>query len=72
MTDGAEVVVVSARRLRAARPYMVKRVAEIRSAQARKQKGSRRWKQLEAHKNRVLAQQKRRTRAGAQSGSSSG
>ena len=62
MTDGKEAVVVTVRRLRAARQYTVKRVAEIRSAQDRKQKNSRRWKQLQARKNRFLAQQQKRTR----------
>jgi putative transposase len=62
MTDGNDAVVITARRLRAARQYTVKRVAAIRSAQDRKQKGSRRWKRLQARKNRFLAQQKKRTR----------
>ena len=62
LTDGIEVVVVTARRLRATRQYTVKRVAEIRSAQDRKKQGSRRWKRLQARKNRFLAQQQRRTR----------
>jgi putative transposase len=62
MTDGNDALVITARRLRAARQYTVKRVAEIRSAQDHKRKGSRRWKQLQARKNRFLAQQKKRTR----------
>jgi putative transposase len=62
MTDGTETVVVTARRLRAARQYTVKRVGEIVFQQSTKHKGSRRWKQLQRRKNRFLAQQQRRTR----------
>jgi putative transposase len=62
MTDGIEAVVVTARRLRAARQYTVKRVAELQTKQANKQKGSRRWKRLRARKQRFLAQQQKRTR----------
>ena len=63
MTDGKEAVVVTARRLRAARQYTVKRVGEIVFKQSTKKKGSRRWKRLQARKNRFLAQQQERTRA---------
>jgi putative transposase len=62
MTDGAEAVVVTARRLRAARQYAVKRLGEIVSRQVTKTQGSRRWKRLQARKNRFLAQQRKRTR----------
>jgi putative transposase len=62
MTDGTAAVVVTARRLRAARQYTMKRVGEIISEQSAKKQGSRRWKQLQARKNRFLAYQKRRTR----------
>jgi putative transposase len=62
ITDGQEAVVVTARRLRAARQYTVKRVGELVSKQSTKTKGSRRWKQVQARKNRFLAQQKKRTR----------
>ena len=66
MTDGTAAVVVSARRLhdgrRAACQYTVKRVAALGSAQDRQQTGSRRWKRLQARKNRCLAEQKTRTR----------
>jgi putative transposase len=63
MTDGKEAVVVTARRLRATRQYTVKRVGEIVFKQSTKKKGSRRWKRLQARKNRFLAQQQKRTRA---------
>jgi putative transposase len=61
-TDGREAVVVTSRRLRAARQYTVKRGAEIRAAHDQKRKGSRRWKKLQSRKNRYMAQQKQRTR----------
>jgi putative transposase len=63
LTDGKEAVVITARRLRAARQYTVKRVAAIQSKQSGKKKGSRRWKRLQRRKNRFLAQQQKRTRA---------
>lgn len=62
LTDGHEAVVITARRLRAAHQYTVKRVAEIQSKQVGKQKGSGRWQRLQARKNRFLAEQKTRTR----------
>jgi putative transposase len=62
LTDGTEAVVITARRLRAAHQYTAKRLAELQEQQAHKQKGSRRWKQLQARKSRFLAQQKKRTR----------
>jgi putative transposase len=62
MTDGTEAVVVTARRLRAARQYPVQRLSQLASTQSGKQKGSRRWKQLQRRKNRFLAQQAKRTR----------
>jgi putative transposase len=61
-TDGTEAVVVTARRLRAARQYTAKRLARIQAKQSAKTKGSSRWKQLQRRKNRFQAQQKRRTR----------
>jgi putative transposase len=66
MTDGLLAVVVTGRRLRAARQYTqdtMQRVAEMQSKQSGTLKGSRRWKQLQARKNRFLAQQHPRTRA---------
>jgi putative transposase len=62
LTDGIEAVVITARRLRAARQYTVKRLSELQEKQSNKQKGSRRWKRLQRRKNRFLAQQKKRTR----------
>jgi putative transposase len=62
LTDGEEAIVISARRLRAARQYTAKRLSALRSAQDHKQRGSRRWKRLQRRKNRFLAEQDRRTR----------
>jgi putative transposase len=62
LTDGREAVVMTARRLRATHQYTAKRLAEIQTKQASKQKGSRRWKHMQARKNRFLARQKKRAR----------
>lgn len=62
LTDGNEAVVICARRLRATYQYTSKRLSELRAAQDRKQKGSRRWKALQRRKSRFLAQQQRRAR----------
>jgi putative transposase len=62
LTDGHEAVVITARRLRAARQYTAKRLSELQAKQAGKQKGSRRWQRLQARKSRFLAQQQKRTR----------
>jgi putative transposase len=62
LTDGNEAVVVCTRRLRATYQYTSKRLAELRSKQDRKQKGSRRWKALQQRKSRFLAQQNRPAR----------
>lgn len=62
LADGHEAVVITARRLRATHQYTAKRLAEIQAKQARKQKGSSRWKRLQRRKSRFLAEQKRRTR----------
>ncbi len=62
LTDGKEAIVISARRLRAARQYTAKRLAALQEQQFKKLKGSRRWKRLQRRKNRFLAQQKMRTR----------
>jgi putative transposase len=61
LMDGQEAVVITARRLRAARQYTAKRLAEIASKQSGRKKGSRRWKKLQQRKNRFLAQQRKRT-----------
>lgn len=62
VTDGEEAVVFSARALRSARQYTAKRLAELQTLQSHKTRGSRRWKRLQARKNRFLAQQALRTR----------
>jgi putative transposase len=62
LTDGQEAVVITARRLRAARQYTAKRLAEIASKQSGRKKGSRRWKQLQRRTQRFLTQQRKRTR----------
>src|SRR5262249_45823724 len=62
LTDGHQAVVITARRLRATHQYTAKRLAALQAKQARKQKGSRRWKRLQRRKTRFLAQQKRRAR----------
>jgi putative transposase len=62
LTDGKEAVVITARRLRAIHQYTAKRLSEIQAKQSHEQKGSRRWKRLQARKHRFLAQQRKRTR----------
>jgi putative transposase len=62
LTDGKEAVVITARRLRAARQYTAKRLSELQAKQASKKKGSGRWQRLQRRKCRFLAQQKRRAR----------
>jgi putative transposase len=61
-TDGQEAVVFAARALRAHRQYLAKRLADLQAAQARKHKGSRRWKRLQRVKTRMRAKQRRRIR----------
>jgi putative transposase len=63
LTDGTEAVVVTARRLRAARQYTAQRLAELPAKQSAQTKGSSRWQRLQRRKKRFLAQQERRTRA---------
>jgi len=62
LTDGQETVIVSCRAIRANQQYTAKRLAEMRSQQARKRKGSRSVKRLPRRQNRFEAQQKRRAR----------
>jgi putative transposase len=62
LADGKEAIVISARRLRATRQYTAKRLSELQEQQSKKQRGSRRWKQLQRRKHRFLAHQKKRTR----------
>lgn len=61
-SDGAESVIFSSRQLRSLAQYSNKRVAELQQKQAKKIKGSKRWKRIQHRKNRFLAQQKRRKR----------
>ena len=62
MTDGQETVIITCRALRANAQCTAKRLAELRTKQARKHKGSRRWRRLQRRKSRFLAKQKRRAR----------
>jgi putative transposase len=61
-TDGTETVIIACRAMRANQQYTAKRLSEIRSKQAQKKKGSRRWKRLQRRKARFLAKQRRRSR----------
>jgi putative transposase len=54
--------VITARRLRAARQYTAKRLADLQGKQTGKQKGSCRWKRWQTRKSRFLAQRQQRTR----------
>jgi putative transposase len=60
LTDGKAAVVITARRLRATHQYTAKRIAEIQAKQRGKKQHAGRWKQVQARKNRFLAQQKQR------------
>jgi putative transposase len=62
VTDGNETVIVTCRALRSNQQYTAKRVAELTAKQARKRKGSRRWKRVQRRKTRFRAQQRRRAR----------
>jgi putative transposase len=62
LTDGKEAVISTCRALRANAQYSAKRLAQLRSKQDRKRKGSRRWERLQRRKTRFLAQQRRRAR----------
>jgi putative transposase len=72
LTEGTEAVVVTARRLRAARQYTVERMAAMQTKLAGKQQGPRRWTQRHARTHRVLAQQQKRTRDIEHTGSRAG
>ena len=61
-SDGMESVIFSARQLRSLAQYSNKRCAELQQKQAKKVKGSKRWKRIQRRKNGFLAQQKRRKR----------
>ena len=62
VTDGQEVVVITARALRSVNQHTAKRLAELQRQQAAKVKGSRAWRKLQRRKSRFLAQQARRQR----------
>ena len=61
-TDGHETVIIACRAMRANQQYTAKRLSELRSKQARKKHGSRRWRRLQRRKTRFLAKQRRRAR----------
>ena len=62
LSDGEAAEVITCRELRAARQFTNKTLAEIRRAQSRCTKHSRRWWRLEKRKRRFLEQQERRIR----------
>ena len=62
VSDGQEAVVFSARQLRSVRQHTNKRLSELQALQARKIKGSKRWRRLQREKHCFLAKQKRRKR----------
>jgi putative transposase len=62
VTDGQETVLFTCRALRANAQYTVKRLSQLRANQARKRKGSRRWRRLQRRMSRFLAKQKKRAR----------
>jgi putative transposase len=62
VTDGTETVIFTCRALRSNQQYTAKRVGELNAKQARKHKGSRRWKRLQRRTTRFCAQQRRRAR----------
>lgn len=62
VTDGTETAIFACRALRANQQYTAKRLSELQAKQARKHKGSRRWKRLQRRKTRFRAQQRRRAR----------
>ena len=61
LTDSKETVIIACRAMRANQQYTAKRLSELRSKQAHKKKGSRRWKRLQRRKARFLAKQRRRS-----------
>jgi len=62
LSDGEQAEVIACRELRAARQRTNQTLAEIRRAQSRCTKRSRRWWRLEKRKRRFLEQQERRVR----------
>jgi putative transposase len=61
-TDGAKVVLVSGRGVKAVIQWRNKTLAEIQQAQSHKTKGSLRWKRLQRRKYHVLGKSKRQVR----------
>ncbi len=61
--EQGEVVIFTARDLRAINQYRHKQLASLQAALARKQKGSRRWKRLARRKTFLRARNKRQRRA---------
>jgi len=62
ITDGNEAIVISGRQLRSVKRNRNRRVGQLQKLQSRCQKDSRRWKQLQALKSKVMAECHRRTR----------
>jgi putative transposase len=62
ITDGKEATVISGRFLRSVKRRRNKRVSQLSRLQSRCQKGSRRYKRLQALKSKVIAECERRTR----------
>jgi putative transposase len=62
LTDGKAAAVISCRQLRAQSQHSNKVLAQMQAKQARKVRGSRRWRRLQTRKRRFLAKQERRRR----------
>ena len=62
ITDGKDSAVISGRQLRSVKRYRNKQVAQLSRQQSRCQKGSQRYKKLQAVKSKVMAECHRRTR----------
>lgn len=62
ITNGEYAAVITCRELRAAKQYTNKRMASLRRKQSSLQKGSRRWRKIQARINRFLGQQENRVR----------
>jgi putative transposase len=62
MTDGETATIITCRELRSIRQYTNKRLAELVQLQSKCTKRSRRWKKIQARKNRFLAQQRNKIR----------
>lgn len=61
-TDGAKVILIGGRAAKATIQYRNKQLARLQQAQARKSKGSRRYKRLQRRKYQVLGKTQRRMR----------